>query len=81
MANIIRANEVLKNQDMTRFNNACKVVMNDIRVASKKGYRSTCFRAHECREQVKEEFKRNGYTFKPTGYVGGVWQMTEDICW
>lgn len=32
-------------------------------------------------DEVKEAFRKKGYTFKPTGYIGGVWQRTEDICW
>ena len=31
--------------------------------------------------EVKEKFKQAGYIIKPTGYIGGVWQLTEDICW
>ena len=30
---------------------------------------------------IKIHFKKLGYTFKPTGYVGGVYKHTEDICW
>lgn len=35
----------------------------------------------EVEDYIKEMYKKQGYTFKPTGYVGGVWQRTEDICW
>ena len=31
--------------------------------------------------EVKEHFKAKGFTFKPTGVINGVYQMTEDICW
>ena len=31
--------------------------------------------------EVRQKFEKAGYTIKPTGYVGGVWQLTEDICW
>lgn len=31
--------------------------------------------------EVKEKFRQAGYIIKPTGYIGGVWQLTEDICW
>ena len=31
--------------------------------------------------EVKLKFIKAGYTIKPTGYIGGVWQLTEDICW
>ena len=33
------------------------------------------------RDEVKAEFKKHGYIFKPTGYINGVWQDSEDICW
>ena len=33
------------------------------------------------KEEVKTRFQRAGYIIKPTGYIGGVWQLTEDICW
>jgi len=33
------------------------------------------------RDEVKRLFLDAGYTFRPTGYVGGVWQLSEDICW
>lgn len=31
--------------------------------------------------EVREHFKAKGFTFKPTGVINGVYQMTEDICW
>lgn len=31
--------------------------------------------------EVRAIFERAGYKIKPTGYIGGVWQLTEDICW
>lgn len=36
---------------------------------------------HDYESEVKSKFKQAGYTIKPTGYIGGVWQRTEDICW
>lgn len=32
-------------------------------------------------DEVRERFRKAGYIIKPTGYIGGVWQLTEDICW
>lgn len=32
-------------------------------------------------DSIKALFQKHGYTFRPTGYVGGVWQTTENICW
>lgn len=32
-------------------------------------------------DEVREKFRAAGYIVRPTGYIGGVWQQTEDICW
>lgn len=32
-------------------------------------------------EEIKKRFINAGYTIKPTGYIGGVWQKTENIMW
>ena len=77
------------------YEQAIKSVMRAIKDASERGYRKTCFnpRAYYYKDglgvrhrmdfynEVKEEFEMNGYRFKPTGYVDGVWQQSEDICW
>lgn len=31
--------------------------------------------------EVRAAYEAKGYKIKPTGYIGGVWQLTEDICW
>lgn len=31
--------------------------------------------------EIKNKFTNAGYIIKPTGYVNGVWQRSEDICW
>lgn len=77
------------------YEKAVNSVMRAIERASEKGYRNACFNPSVYWYQtetglatyidfyceVREEFKKHGYTFKPTGYVGGVWQRTEDIYW
>ena len=32
-------------------------------------------------DEIKKRFTSAGYRIKPTGYIGGVWQLSEDICW
>lgn len=32
-------------------------------------------------DSIKALFQKHGYEFRPTGYIGGVWQTTENICW
>ena len=77
------------------YKRAVESVMRSIERASKIGLRKTCFCPSiywydiedgtrnyiNFDDEVKAEFKKQGYKFKPTGYVGGVWQKTEDICW
>lgn len=78
------ASEVWKNQpNHNDFDEACAMVMRAIEKASKAGYRDTTFdpRPETMYDAVKAEFQKYGYTFKPTGYCGGVWQRSEQICW
>lgn len=46
-----------------------------------KDYDAYKYRFDDYASEVKEKFRQAGYTIKPTGYIGGVWQLTEDICW
>lgn len=39
------------------------------------------YRWKDYESEVKARFQRAGYTIKPTGYIGGVWQRTEHIHW
>lgn len=39
------------------------------------------FRFDDYSDKVKKRFIDAGYRIEPTGYIGGVWQSTEDICW
>lgn len=47
--------------------------------------RSTCVfeldKSDELYSEVRTIFERAGYKIKPTGYIGGVWQLTEDMYW
>lgn len=48
------------------------------------GKTETCFeldKSDALYSDVRNIFEKAGYTIKPTGYIGGVWQLTEDICW
>ena len=33
------------------------------------------------KDEIKERFIAAGYKIKPIGYIGGVWQDSEDIMW
>jgi len=57
-------------------------VMRAIESAKERGFTSTCFSvAHQYKDEIKKMFLVKGYSFRPTGYIGGVWQQTEHICW
>lgn len=32
-------------------------------------------------DEIRAKYERAGYRIKPTGKIGGVWQLTEDIYW
>lgn len=95
MAYIPNASEIRNQTPTEGFEQAVQAVVRDITRASKEGRRSTCFNPPaywyttdtgvrtfiRYDEEVKEEFRKKGYTFRPTGYIGGVWQRTENICW
>ena len=91
MRDVVAKNEIYQKG----YQKAIESVMQSIERASKIGLRKTCFcpssywydNEYGIRtyisfyDEVKAEFKKYGYTFKPTGYIGGVWQQSEDICW
>lgn len=65
------------------FEKACDSVMRAIEKASAGGKRDCAFKPHPSDQYhaVRAEFEKHGYRFRPTGYIGGVWQHTEEICW
>lgn len=84
MFEIKEASKVWENQEnKDSFQKSCESVMRDIEKASKNGMRKTCFNPYDWYQydSVKRAFKQKGYWFTPTGYVGGVWQTTENINW
>lgn len=55
-----------------------------IKYAMKHNRSNACFTPYPDNQyysEVRAIFERAGYKIKPTGYIGGVWQLTEDICW
>lgn len=65
------------------FDTACIRVMADIEKASAEGRYHTPFdpRPNHLREDIREAFELEGYTFRPVGMVGGVMQRDVYICW
>jgi len=76
-------NEMLQNDDYkAAVEKQTSLVMRSIENAKSQGYSHACFCVHPSYEhEIKNMFLAAGYTFKPTGYVGGVWQLSQDICW
>lgn len=74
-------NEMYANQEyMAKINAQIEDTMKRIEQAKSRGERRACWTSYY-EDEVKQMFLEKGYTFKPTGYCGGVWQLTTDICW
>lgn len=63
-------------------------VNSDIKRAAEKGLHECYFACDKDSysdapfyEEVRERFESYGYRIKPTGFIGGVWQRTENIEW
>ena len=88
---IKKASELKKSDNRKVALEYCKKwIMYNIEQANERGHDRTCFTptCHkvdgvyiDCEDELKRIFKDAGYHFAPTGYIGGVWQRSEDICW
>lgn len=66
-------------KEMTKNINS---INNRIKVAKERGSINTCFIADSSYEEdLKKMYRDKGYHFRATGYIGGNWQLTEEICW
>ena len=95
MLSIPSANQTRQETTGTGFEEAVKSVVRAIEKAKNEGRLDCSFNPSLYRcidvdgaswcinyyDAVKQEFQKNGYAFRPTGYIGGVWQRTEHICW
>ena len=71
-------NEIYKNE-MAKYIGRVNSAINK---AIESGISDACFDVHyKYEDDIKKLFKNKGYSFKPTGYIGGVLQSTEKICW
>ena len=75
--------EIVASMETSELDKSIESVVQAIVKASREGRYSTCFNPyhHHLYDVVKERFLLEGYTFRPTGRVGGIWQDSEDICW
>lgn len=95
MPNIPPADEARSATPNIGFEAAIQSVLREIEKARKQGRLDCCFHPRiyhytdannethliSCYDAVKTAFQSKGYVFRPTGYIGGVWQQTEHICW
>lgn len=84
--NLIDSAEKVRSETVGRkdkINKAVTEQMNAIHRAKKAGRSETCWILDntDIEDAVKKMFIKKGYTFRPTGYIGGVWQTTINICW
>lgn len=61
-------------------------VDNQIRKAVKEGLHRCYFACDkdiyiDVYDEIRAKYERHGYRVVPTGRIGGVTQLTEDICW
>ena len=76
--------EEMKERTNKRLAEMIERVNKDIKYAVEHNLNSTCFAydsSDEYYSEVRERFEHCGYKIKPTGYINGVWQRTEDIVW
>ncbi len=72
-ANIMRAIEAGRNK--TCLSNTSCYLKEDGTIGTSKD------RYVNCEHEIKDWLRSLGYRIEPTGYIGGVLQRTEDICW
>lgn len=88
---MVEAMQITKEMKESRQSKIDKIVSKinkDIKEAVEKGCNSTYFACdkdsydtEDFYDDVRRIFERSGYTIRPTGYYGGVWQRTEHIMW
>ena len=67
-----------------RITEACEKGNNHICFGAKEEYGGKCYYIDGKSErvpEVRQHFINQGFTFKDTGYISGVYQHTEDIFW
>jgi len=88
---MVEAMQITKEMKESRQSKIDKIVSKinkDIKRAVEEGCNSTYFdcdkdsySTEDFYDDVRQIFERAGYTIRPTGYYGGVWQRTEHIMW
>lgn len=84
MAEVLKITDDVKRQHKERIDRLIERQNQHIKYAIEIGRHDTCFDldVHDPDyREVRMLYEKEGYHIKPTGYIGGVWQLTEDICW
>ena len=81
-ANKIRGDLEENNSYYTIMRQNIEFLNKKIEEAKERGESFTCFIVDSVvKDEIRNMYIEKGYTFKPTGYIDGVWQETEEICW
>lgn len=83
---MVEITKEMKNAHAERLAKIEASVDREIRRAVAAGRYKTYFACDKDRDidvydEIRAKYERAGYRIKPTGYIGGVWQRTEDIYW
>lgn len=84
MVEPIKITDEIRTEHQMRIDRCVERQNDRIRDMMKGGHHRCCFLLDKYDTdyaEVRAIYERAGYTIKPTGYIGGVWQLTEDICW
>lgn len=80
MGNIQRANKEGRRKTVF-YAGCCYWDKDEKKFTYNKGEDRPFFHWDDYKDEVREIFIDAGYKIKPTGYIGGVWQDSEDIMW
>lgn len=83
---MIEITKEMKNERKQRLTEMEAKIDKHILNAVKNGNHSAYFACDrdidkEIYDEIRKKYEAAGYIIKPTGYIGGVWQLSEDICW
>lgn len=83
---MITAQEAKTGTNPERYNKFVNELEARIRKAMEEGRRDCYFGGSDddmtdIEYTAKREFLSRGFSFRPTGYMNGVWQLSQQICW
>ena len=83
---MIEITQEMKDARAQRVANVEAMVDEQIKISLEIGRNRAYFACDKYRDadvydEIRAKYERTGYRIIPTGYIGGVWQRTEDICW